>query len=186
MLKSKSIKTKLLIIIVGITVMAMMVANTIIIGSTYVSDTMQGHDHWADHKWDFIIMGIGTCLAALFAYCIALKLQNILTRPIYHLSGLAVTLAEKQDYDLRATKFHDDELGLLSDAFNAMIIGIGKAQEDTDKANKQKSAFLAMMSHEIRTPINGKTMLISLKNRQKHCLISSTIFWIFQRSRQKS
>jgi len=59
------------------------------------------------------------------------------------------------DYDLRAKKFHDDELGLLSDAFNAMIIGIGSAQHDIDKANKQKSDFLAMMSHEIRTPING-------------------------------
>ncbi len=101
-------------------------------------------------------------IALIFSYFVSLRVQNFITKPIYHLSGLAATLAEKQDYSLRAKKFSDDEIGLLTDSFNEMIEKMGenhrstqKAREEADRANKQKSSFLAMMSHEIRTPING-------------------------------
>ena len=88
--------------------------------------------------------------------------QDFIIKPVMHLAGLAVTLAQKPDYCLRAKKFSDDELGLLSDSFNDMIAGmeqtyvaIQDANARATEATKQKSAFLAMMSHEIRTPING-------------------------------
>lgn len=158
----KSIRKKLLTVIVGVTVFALVFSNLIAISASYISDSQHGYVDWSHYKWEILITIITTALGAIFAYFLAMKLQEFITKPIYHLSGLAATLAQKQDYTLRAKKFSDDELGLLAEAFNEMIVGMGEnnnaltlAREDADKANHQKSAFLAMMSHEIRTPING-------------------------------
>lgn len=159
----KSIKTKLLTVIIGITVISLILSNTIAIVAGFMSDSHHhDHMHWGHYKWETIITIITTLFGGFIAYILALKLQNFISKPIYHLSALAATLAQKQDYTLRAQKFSDDELGLLAESFNEMIIGMGKNSEaleqarfEADKANAQKSSFLAMMSHEIRTPING-------------------------------
>jgi len=146
-----------MIVIVGVTVFALVISNLIAMGASAVSDSIHhgGAIHWDHYKWEMVILLITSALAAIFSSFLAISLQSYITKPILHLSGLAVTLAQKQDYDLRAKKFSDDEIGLLSEAFNEMIIGMGDAQQETYKANHQKSAFLATMSHEIRTPING-------------------------------
>ncbi|MDH5446739.1 MAG: response regulator [Gammaproteobacteria bacterium] len=44
---------------------------------------------------------------------------------------------------------------LLPPYITTMISRIKKAQADADKANREKSEFLAAMSHEIRTPMSG-------------------------------
>ncbi|MGR9108035.1 MAG: response regulator [Gammaproteobacteria bacterium] len=73
------------------------------------------------------------------------------------------------DYSKRLAVSREDELGLLSQAFNRMTAAIGqdierrerheqalaKAQCAAEEANKAKSTFLANMSHELRTPLNA-------------------------------
>ncbi len=159
----KSIKAKLLTVIIGITVISLILSNAIGIIANYISDSQHYSNlNWNYYKWEIVITIIITFLGGFIAYILAQKLQIFISKPIYHLSALAATLAQKQDYTLRAKKFSDDELGLLAESFNEMIIGMGKnsealeqARQEADKANAQKSSFLAMMSHEIRTPING-------------------------------
>ncbi len=71
----------------------------------------------------FLIMG----LATLLAFALASKFQNLISKPILHLleTTIAVSTGEK-DYAHRAEKFGDDELGLLTDGFNAMMAEIEK------------------------------------------------------------
>jgi signal transduction histidine kinase/CheY-like chemotaxis protein len=71
-------------------------------------------------------------------------------------------VAENNDYDVRAEKIGDDEIGELVETFNGMLSTIGQQNkvlidttEKANAANEVKGQFLANMSHELRTPING-------------------------------
>jgi len=65
-------------------------------------------------------------LSSLVAYTLSRKLQQQISRPILALAETAKAVSDRQDYSVRARKFGDDELGLLTAAFNHML---GRIQE---------------------------------------------------------
>lgn len=61
----------------------------------------------------FLSLGLG--------YILAKELQANLSKPILSLSETAKQISEDKDFSARATKFGDDEVGVLTDSFNDML-----------------------------------------------------------------
>jgi PAS domain S-box-containing protein len=83
-------------------------------------------------------MVLGVVVAAsLVAFVLAIRLQRHITEPVLALARTAKTISDGQDYSVRATRVDADELGQLTDAFNAMLARVQerdqalRAQGDT-------------------------------------------------------
>lgn len=63
-------------------------------------------------------------LAVILAFLLSVRLRRLICDPILRLAAAARVVAEKHDYSVRAEKFHDDEIGAFTDAFNQMLTQI--------------------------------------------------------------
>jgi signal transduction histidine kinase len=59
--------------------------------------------------------------SGVVAYTLSRKLQQQISGPILDLAKTARSVSDQRDYSVRARKFGDDELGLLTEAFNHML-----------------------------------------------------------------
>src|SRR5882762_7888246 len=75
------------------------------------------------------VMGI----SLLAAYLLAAVLQGRISQPILTLAETATAISTRQDYSVRAPKLGEDELGVLTDAFNQMLGRI----EDQNRAVRE-------------------------------------------------
>lgn len=64
----------------------------------------------------------------LCAFVLSSQFQRFITEPILRLAGTARTVADHQDYSVRAAKAYGDEVGLLTDAFNQMLAQIQRQE----------------------------------------------------------
>lgn len=109
----------------------------------------------------------------MVVYIISSKYKNYIAHPILALKAATRSIIDHKNYNSRATKIYDDEIGDLTDSFNEMMqkvqdaksnletkvaertADLRKTLHDLERALDAKSNFLANMSHEIRTPIHG-------------------------------
>jgi PAS domain S-box-containing protein len=82
------------------------------------SDLSALTDRYRDYVWLVALTFLGSILAA---FPLARILQEQISRPILALSGAARSISEHLDFSARAEKFGEDELGVLTDAFNRML-----------------------------------------------------------------
>lgn len=76
-----------------------------------------------------LILGV----TILISLMISNHIQNIISAPIYHLSNIAKTITEKNDYSIRAEQYGKDEIGSLVNAFNQMLAQIQERDQMLEK-----------------------------------------------------
>ncbi|MGH8554712.1 MAG: bifunctional diguanylate cyclase/phosphodiesterase [Gammaproteobacteria bacterium] len=88
-----------------------------------------------------LVLGVSLVLAIVLSG----YFQALLTKPILRLAGTARAIAVNKDYSLRAEKPGEDEVGVLTDAFNTMLAEI----ETRDRGRRLAAAFFDNTSESI-------------------------------------
>ena len=107
-------------------------------------------------------------LASVVAYALSRMLQRQISQPILALAETAKAVSDRHDYAVRASKHGQDELGVLTDAFNHMLAQIQEQNEVLERrvrertaelksANDELEAFCSSAAHDLRTPLRAIT-----------------------------
>jgi PAS domain S-box-containing protein len=92
-----------------------------------------------------IVMGVSFLVALLLSHL----LQKSVSEPILKLASTARQISQVRDYNVRAQKVSDDELGLLTDAFNHMLSQI----QDRESALEESAERLRLALDASQTGI---------------------------------
>ena len=88
--------------------------------------------------------------SALLAWFLSAALQQRISHPILALTDTARAISERHDYSVRADRLSDDEIGVLTDAFNQMLNQI--------EESSQARMFLAAIVESSDDAIVGKDL----------------------------
>ena len=94
-------------------------------------------------------------IALAASFLIARRIQHVIAAPLLELAGAARTISTGQDDSVRVTPTSNDEVGVVIQAFNAMLDRISERNAELSRANHLKDEFLATLSHELRTPLGA-------------------------------
>jgi two-component system, sensor histidine kinase len=156
------------------------VENNQLLGTVYLSAKYELADRVVDY---LLILGAVMLASLLVAALVSMWLQGSVTGPILAVTDVARRIVENRDFNLRAAKTTEDEVGTLVDAFNAMLAEVSERQqalEDSNRklhqesedrknaeislrlADKHKDEFLATLAHELRNPLAPMVNALSL------------------------
>ena len=86
----------------------------------------------------------------LLAFFLSSQFLRFITDPILRLAGTARTIADHNDYSVRANKVCGDEVGVLTDAFNQMLTQIQSQDSALQGAQRELQQQGKALQREIR------------------------------------
>jgi signal transduction histidine kinase/ActR/RegA family two-component response regulator len=104
------------------------------------------------------------------AYMVSGSLQRIITVPIQILAAAAKRVSTDRDYSLRVAKQSDDELGLLTEAFNEMLAQIQSRDKDLQRAHDDLERRVDERTLQLRLEIKVR-LLAEDSLRQEKALV---------------
>jgi two-component system chemotaxis sensor kinase CheA len=93
------------------------------------------------------------CGVLITSIALAWFIARGVTRSVSSLSGAAARVREDKDFSVRAAKMSNDELGVLTDAFNEMLVGI-QARDTELEAHR----------HNLEALVDERTSELSARN----------------------
>jgi len=125
------------------------------LGTLYLKSDMQAV--YARFRLYGIIIVVVIALSFLLTYILSRTLQQQISEPILALADTAKAISAGRDYSVRATKLGEDELGLLTDAFNQMLMQIhDQDQALRESADRVRAVLNSTMSAVIVMDSEGK------------------------------
>ena len=99
--------------------------------------------------WYILVVLVKILLVMLVVTALALKLQDFISRPILNLTATAKSVAERRNYSARVPKTTEDELGLLTDAFNDMLTQIQHRDDALQHAHNELEERVTQRTTEL-------------------------------------
>jgi PAS domain S-box-containing protein len=140
-----------------------------ILGALYIRSDMDAI--YTRFKRYGLITLLVITLSVMVAYLLSRQLQKKIAKPILALASTARTISEKHDFTVRAEKFGNDELGLLTDAFNQMLTEIERQNEEITSFNHALEAKV----NERTVELEQANIELKLKSEFEETIIDSSV-----------
>lgn len=72
----------------------------------------------------------------VLSFVLALRLQNVISKPILNLADTTRKISQSKDYSLRVQKVSEDEIGVLSDEFNSLLSQVEQGRLEQEVAEQ--------------------------------------------------
>jgi signal transduction histidine kinase len=126
---------------------------------------------------DYIGIAVLVMLAAMgVALLLSSRLQQVVTRPILDVAGIACEVMQQKDYSRRATKSSEDEAGVLVDSFNGMLAEIERRTQALEVSNaelgreidahSQAQQEILRLNTELENRVKERTSQLESANRE--------------------
>lgn len=101
-----------------------------------------------------VIASLVILISFVFAYFLSKRLQQSISKPILELAETASIISTQHDYSVRARKSGDDELGILTDAFNHMLQQIEAQNAEITSFNSNLEEKVRVRTEELESAKN--------------------------------
>jgi signal transduction histidine kinase len=120
--------------------------------------------------WRFVqTIGALGLLTVLVAWLLSHRLQRVITRPVTELVSTADAISRGRDYSVRARVLADDELGMLTRAFNAMLVEV----QAHDAARQQVEAEMRRLNEGLEAKVQARTAELQARNAELNTAIET-------------
>lgn len=117
---------------------------------------------WESVRLYALIVLIVAAGSLLLAYLLSRVLQQQISRPILALADTARAVSERGDFSVRAVKQGNDEIGLLTEAFNGMLAQI----HQRDHALRESEARLQTLNQQLERRVADRTAQLEQANKE--------------------